>query len=139
MTRGIGGRLLAGVAVIVVAAAIAGGLRLAGSPGQERQRRLDARRVDDLVEIGRAVDVHHARQAALPRRLADLVDVAGSLDLADPATRQPYEYRVIDPRRYELCATFQRASEPEGSDYRAFWRHGTGRQCFQLNVRKVTP
>ena len=38
----------------------------------------------------------------------------------------------------ELCATFDREStEPPARSTSDFWRHGAGRQCFELEVDKT--
>jgi hypothetical protein len=50
------------------------------------------------------------------------------LPLADPETGQPYGYRVLDDRRFELCGDFARPSGGRLQD--AIWTHGGGRQCF---------
>jgi hypothetical protein len=39
---------------------------------------------------------------------------------------------------FELCARFDRDSRPISPPMGdVFWSHGTGRQCFQREVRKV--
>jgi hypothetical protein len=134
MTRG---RAAAVLALLVVVAAVIAGLRLAGSPAQERARRLDRRRLDDLAAISRAIDVYHERHRRMPNALADLTNASGpEVTIADPSTGQAYEYRVTEGKHYELCATFAGASRDQG--YADLWAHGAGRQCFPLGVREVT-
>lgn len=50
----------------------------------------------------------------------------------DPVTREPYEYRITGPRRFEVCATFDRPSRPELAG--DFWFHEAGRRCFSFDV-----
>lgn len=130
MTRG---RLAAAVAMIVVVTAVILGLKLAGSPAAERDRRLDVRRAEDLAAVARAVDVYYARRDRLPAALEDLT---GTVTIADPSSGRPYDFRPLGPKRYEVCATFSRQSEDRG--YADFWTHGQGRQCFQLDVKPVS-
>lgn len=131
-----GKRVLVGVVVLVVALVVIRGMMIVGSPSDERTRQLDSRRIEHLQRISRLVEASHARNQQLPASLAER-DVATVLefdDIAlDPVTRQPYGYRMISATRYELCATFDRASSGGRSDY--FWAHGAGRQCFTLNIK----
>ena len=131
-------RVLGGVAILVVVAAAAVGLKLSGSPAAERARRLDVRRVDDLTEIARAMDRYYAREHTLPSKLADLGPPWGPpLSITDPATGAAYEYRVLAGKRYELCAVFTGPASDASRYEPEFWKHGAGRQCFPVDVREV--
>lgn len=130
-------RALGGAAILIVVVAVAVGLKLSGSPAAERARRLDARRVEDFVQISSAIDLYYVRQHTLPVKLTDLGPPSGpSLSLTDPATSGTYEYRTHAAKRYELCAAFTAPSD-EAHYEPEFWKHGAGRQCFQLDVRDV--
>ena len=130
--------ILGGVGIVVVIAAVGAGLMILGSPAEERERRLDLKRVADLEEIGRSVDLYKTRRAALPADLIELVRQAGStLSISDPNTHQLYEYRMLNPDQYELCAQFQQASTPPGSGLGDFWSHNAGRECFQLDAKRI--
>ncbi|MGH9370406.1 MAG: DUF5671 domain-containing protein [Vicinamibacterales bacterium] len=123
---------VASVGVVVVAA-----LFMIGSPSEERARRLDARRIADLRRISGSADLYLGRQGRLPASLEDLSREGGSMvDGRDPDGRS-YEYRVTGERSYELCATFQRdSSERLRAVAGDFWSHGTGRRCFQFQVKE---
>jgi hypothetical protein len=129
-----GKRALATVLVIVVGAAVTAGIVIIGSPGEERTRRLDARRVDDLQRISSAVEVYHQRHQGVPASLEELSKEPGLSTIPrDPVSGLPYGYRTFNANSYELCGVFDR----ETADIRAvsFWTHGAGTQCFTLNVR----
>jgi hypothetical protein len=130
--------MVGGLLTIVVAAAVAGGVFVLGSPSEERARRLDERRVQDLIGIQGAVDVYWSQHATLPPSLGELAtEPYGKLRAQDPRTTEAYQYKLIDARKYELCATFERAS-PEGVPYGdGRWAHGNGRQCFPREPRKI--
>ncbi|MFC2078837.1 hypothetical protein ACFLSZ_02545 [Candidatus Bipolaricaulota bacterium] len=133
--------LIAAGAIVVVLAAVIVGVILLDSPAQERVRRLDERRVDDLQDLSYAVDIYWTREGTLPVSLADLSNEERIVrDLRDPETGQPYEYRIVGDNTYELCAEFARdtASDERDTPYRIFWFHGSGRQCFQLEAQDVT-
>src|SRR5687768_9736947 len=104
------------VVTVAVTAAVLAGIYLLGSPSEERARRLDERRVQDLSGISQAIDVYWTRQSNLPASLEQLRSETGaSITVVDPLTGAPYEYRLVDDGRYELCASFEGESrESEG-------------------------
>jgi hypothetical protein len=131
-----GKRLLAIVLTVVVAAAVVTGIVIIGSPGEERTRRLDTRRVQDLQQISQAVQVYRARHQRTPSSLDELSREPGlAMVPRDPVTGQPYRYVSVDADSYELCATFDRDSDVRTA---TFWSHGAGTQCFSLNVKQTT-
>ena len=95
------------LAVAVVAAAVVYGLFRVGPPSDERERRLDKRRIEDLRSIARAVDLHWTRHGNLPAAL-DLLSDATVQDVTfgDPESGEPYEYRVLTDSTFELCGSF---------------------------------
>lgn len=136
------GLLLLGAAA-VVALAVGAAVLVLDSPAEERRRRLDERRVQDLHAVTDAIDVYWTREGALP---PDLDAVAGwqGLDAprTDPETGEPYRYRATGERTYELCAAF--ATEGPGSDrdypwrrHATFWHHPAGEHCFALETEEV--
>jgi hypothetical protein len=137
--RGRGHQVFVVLVVLTVAAAVLGGLLLIGTPGEERARRLDARRVENLQGIAAAVDLYWTRLGRLPDSLATLEAVPGlEFDAADPDTHQAYGYRVLDSGRYELCAQFtQTSADSRPVPQRDFWAHGAGTQCFALEPKLV--
>ena len=76
------GRLLSIVASVVVAATLVAAITVMDTPAQQREQRVDARRVDDLQNIGNAVDAYHARNGALPADIGVIMSQPG-WDLAD--------------------------------------------------------
>jgi hypothetical protein len=133
-----GKRALAIVLVIVVAAAVTTGIVIIGSPSEERTRRLDARRVEDLQRLSGAVEVYHQRHQRVPASLQELSQEPGLASVArDPATGQEYGYRSFTANSYQLCGTFER--ETTDAPAADFWSHGAGTQCFTLDIKPTTP
>ena len=94
-----------------VVAAVAFGLVLLGPPAQERERRIDDRRVADLHGIAAATNLYWSRHSRLPASLDDLTAAPGlRINTRDPASSETYEYQALDSVRYEVCATFDRES-----------------------------
>jgi hypothetical protein len=126
--------IVAGGAIAVVIGTIAGALVLIGSPAEQREYRMDERRVRDLRLVADSVNLYWTRRGRLPASLDEIAREFG-VPAADPAGGAPYAYRAIADDSYELCATFVRDSStsPGGPAAVDFWSHGRGRQCF---VRK---
>lgn len=128
-----------GSAVAVLAVIVLGFLVL-GSPAYQKNRRLDNRRVSDLNSIYYGINSYVAANRSLPNSLSQLENTYVFDVPEDPATNQPYEYRVLSSGSYELCATFATESDPRtnesivSKEIQSFYSHGEGRQCFTLNV-----
>ena len=128
-----------GTAVTVaVTIAVITGIYLLGSPLEERARRLDDRRVQDLSGIAQAVDLYWTRESRMPASLDQLRSVTGAgITVADPSTGALYEYRQLDDGKYELCASFEGESRDSNRLDNGFWTHRAGRQCFQRAPQNV--
>ena len=125
---------------LAVICAIAAGIFLLGSPADERSRRLDERRAQDLSGIARAIDLFWTRNnSSLPASLEVLRNSTGAgISVADPDTKAPYEFRSLEGDRYELCAAFEGASTESDRGFDAgFWSHPAGRHCFQRGAETV--
>lgn len=133
---GAGRYAVIGLSAVVVAVIVAA-LMILGSPVEARRLRMDEKRVADLQALAGMADAYRARHGRLPPALRELErDGSAQLRTRDPRTGQPYEYRVIDTVRYELCARFERSSAEAGADHVAFWYHGRGRTCFRVDARQ---
>ena len=127
---------VAAAAVVVVTFCV--GLSVAGTPSQQRHIEADLRRVLDLQQIANAIYTTHRRAqaagltASVPAHLSDLAPKElRAAQIVDPETRMGYEYRILANDRYELCATFAEANDP---DQTRSWHHGAGRTCFPFNA-----
>lgn len=137
MTRLSRAQLAGGALTAVVAVAVAAGLYLAGSPADERQRRLDERRVADLTGIADATDVYWTRHGRVPATLDELRREPGAaLTASDPETGEAYELHPEGGKSFEICARFAQPSDARRAGD-GFWRHGAGRQCFKREARSV--
>jgi type II secretory pathway pseudopilin PulG len=131
-------QIAGGILIVVAIAAVAAGLFVLGSPGEERVRRMDERRVQDLASIAQAIDVYWTRHARLPASVEELrQEPVGDVRYNDPDTNKAYEYRSLEADRYELCAEFARDSRASDRSAAGFWSHRAGRQCFRQEAHKV--
>lgn len=153
-------RVFVGCVVAMVAAAVVGGLYLAGSPRSVRSQNFDNQRLNDLQQISNAIDAYFDTTNAVPTNLHDVTS-SGKMQYAvnsfnDPETKVPYEYRVTGGSTYELCAMFalptqknaadgpapsmpMRAPEPYGAIPQVDWTHSAGRHCFALDASAHLP
>ena len=138
--RGAGFWLLVAAAVAIAATVIAA-IVVMGSPGVQRERRMDETRVQQLMQIERAVRMVHEREGRLPADLSALAREPGlGLALSDPQTAAPYGYRTKGDDAFQLCAVFDRDSAVDrrrapfeaGADLA--WRHPAGNHCFAFRI-----
>lgn len=132
--------------IIVVAAALIGGMITIGSPAKQRAVRLDGQRVSDLMSIqSQIVYTQWQSKGEVPASLDALKDPISSFMVpTDPETKQDYEYRKLSTNSFELCATFKTESTDEQDINLAYkygvenenWKHGIGRFCFQRNIEE---
>ena len=139
MTRLSRAQIAGTVVTVAVTAAVVAGIYLLGAPSEERARRLDERRVQDLSGVSQAIDLYWTRQSSLPATLEQLRSETGAnVTVTDPVTNAPYEFRFLEEGKYELCASFEGESrESEGRLDAGFWTHRAGRQCFQRDARTI--
>jgi type II secretory pathway pseudopilin PulG len=129
------GRSLLIAAAVVIAAAIAAALSVMGLPEQQRQLRMDERRVQDLQRIEAAIQAHARLHDALPANLAGIEPATAlGLTLAEPDTGAPYGYRPGEGGRFELCAVFATESAAAGRAAAGDWLHPAGPHCFQRRL-----
>lgn len=133
------GSVLFGASVITVIAAVGVGLSILGSPMEERARRVDNRRVEDLQGIVGATDLYWTRHSRLPVSLDELTAEPGvRIKIADPANSETYGYQAVDSIHYQLCANFEQVSgETSSNSERNLWAHSSGPQCFQFEAEEI--
>jgi hypothetical protein len=136
--------LFSWVIVAIVVLTVAWGFAVIGSPFQQRNKRFDERRVQDLQIMQNYITNYWQNKERLPVSLSDLEDpLLGIVIPVDPETGGLYEYRVTDDLIFELCAMFSTESKygqgavPEmysrGSQNYS-WQHGVGRICFERTI-----
>jgi len=135
-------KILAMVLSIIVLGSIIAGFFIVGSPGQQRDRRMDEERIMDLQNIQGEISNYWSRKEVVPASLADLEDsISGFKVPADPETKQPYKYKVTGDLAFELCATFGSSNLDEEErimqetyyaydKYNQNWTHYKGEVCF---------
>ena len=131
--------LFASLCTIIACAAIVVGLVFIGSPSEVRLTRFDATRAADLASISSAIANYRLKHENLPQNFDELQQSQPNVSLSskDPIG-QAYEYASKGSFAYELCASFDRATDNAAESVRLhsiFEKHGLGRQCFSLEAR----
>jgi len=140
-------KTLAWVLSLVVLASIIWGFFIIGTPAEQRQRRFDEQRVEDLQMLQSQIINFWIQKEALPQDLSELEDsISGFVVPKDPQDDLAYEYIVIDTLSFELCATFKTSTEDLGSTYKGArsvypfdsfgqnWAHTAERTCFERTI-----
>lgn len=123
------------------------GFSVMGSPLTQRLKRLDAERVNNLVQIQWQIINYWQKKGELPKNINDLNDpISGFVVPADPDTGASYKYSLmsVSDRTFKLCADFALESESiavpraklPGSPEDENWLHKIGENCFE---RKIDP
>jgi hypothetical protein len=140
-------KIFAFVVSVIVLITLIGGLASAGSPFNERLKRFDDRRTQDLHSIQSQITYYWQRKGALPETLNDLNDPLSSYIVPkDPQTNEQYEYRRISENSFELCAEFSTSSRSDANDRGMrnsypvdyygdqSFTHDAGRTCFERSI-----
>lgn len=125
-------KVVPGLVVGVALTSIITGFLIVGTPGYQRSQRFDEDRIYDLKDIVRYARTYYEEKGALPANFDELANFIGAKNLTrDPETKVPYEYKVLAPTSFELCANFK--TKPEGASQFSWdpeWKYAPGRTCF---------
>ena len=139
MSIGRGGRWLAVIATMVVTATVIAAMLTMGSPGEQREAKMDRKREQDMQRIVMAIDSRAKAGKPLPADLASLAGEPGRrLAINDPANGTPYAYQTTGADSYRVCAVFSTdtASSKRGVWVDEEWLHGPGQHCFDRKLKR---
>ncbi|MDP3901679.1 MAG: DUF5671 domain-containing protein [bacterium] len=132
--------------IITVFISVVIGFFVVGSPTEERLRRYDDRRVQDLQFIQGEVLNYWLNKERLPTSLADIQDsIRGVVMPNDPATNEEYIYKIKDNENliFVLCSDFDLPSLRDDEALKIYpdrlagnWRHDSGMICFERVIDK---
>lgn len=140
-------KVLAIIVSAVVLMSIIMGFFIVGTPVEQRNRRFDEQRVQELQMLQNQVVDYWVKKQTLPPTLKSLEDnISGFVVPQDPNTKKPYEYSIVEPLKFELCANFTTSNKDfSASDNRPMyaapygtfqqnWNHEIGRICFSRTI-----
>lgn len=136
--------------IAVVALTIVYGLFMAGSPGTERQRKIDAQRISDIRTIADAtLSIVYGKDRwsrpipapatltlhPLPETLKRIVTetVSQRVPMTDPED-MPYQYRIDDRTHFSVCTAFHFDDQEQ---YAPFWDHPAGEYCYTFDTGEM--
>lgn len=126
----------------IIAVAVAASFFIIGTPGGERLKRFDERRVNELLTIQSEILNFWIKKARLPETLGELESDLGYFIVpTDPQTKSPYEYKILGQYQFELCANFATEGGSTNdyytsviSNFESKWNHGIGWTCFTRTI-----
>ncbi len=125
-------------AAAAVVAALLTGFSVTGTPSAQRLSQADIRRTVNLRALAQGVKTWNDTHHQMPASLAELEQQGFStVSIADPETRQPYEYRLQQGTSFQLCATFATRNYAEPGT--PFWRHISGHSCYAFDAANPIP
>lgn len=121
--------------IVIALATIVGSFFLIDSPQKARLLRYDETRVNDLSQLAGMIDNDYYQTKSLPQDLS----AAKYGGINDPVSAQNYEYKIVGPDAYQLCADFALPAPDSGerfaSPYADDWYyHAAGYQCFNHRI-----
>jgi len=136
--------VFAAAAVLAVGSVVAG-FFIVGTPGQARLYRFDDTKIQDLSSIQYQITDYYQRKQTLPTSLDDLRGTLSYMDIpVDLQTNMPYEYHLVSPVSFQLCATFNQADRSDSNPGTMYqergvkggenWQHEAGRVCFDRTI-----
>ncbi len=135
-------QLFIALIVLVIAGFAVVAFTVIGSPAQQRLRRIDNHRVEDLSQLQNQIVNYWQKEGALPEQLASLEEEYFRELPKDPLTDELYEYKPLGRLEFQLCATFALPSE-ENREYYGYphylakgdnFSHEGGDQCFTWKI-----
>lgn len=144
-------KIVAWLSSIVVVGMLVLGFFVAGSPTQQRSIRMDEQRIGDLQSFQYEIISYWQYKEELPASLDILRnDIKGFIPPVDPETKAPYEYAILEPLKFKLCATFNQANPYRGEQSTSsatyykegyyndpvnqIWDHDAGQKCFERTI-----
>jgi len=141
------------ISLIVVIGMLVLGFFIAGSPAKQRAIRMDEQRISDLQTLQYEIINYWQYKEELPASLDVLRnDITGFIPPLDPETKASYEYAVLEPLKFKLCAVFS-LPDPYSGDkagmettpavpyYNGYpstmnqtWDHEAGQKCFERTI-----
>lgn len=133
--------------VTLVVGALVWTFYVVGGPRFARMQKGDEERVRRILDAMRAIRSYYTSYDALPTSPKEVYGISSAHreTFADPLTGDSFDYRVVDAKRFELCASFE--TDASGTErYRYWWfgdpdmgqvyRHKKGRQCFTFSAKQ---
>ncbi|MCK9578042.1 DUF5671 domain-containing protein [bacterium] len=114
------------------------------SPAEARARKLDQKIINNFETIKRGLETYYRDNQKLPESLKVLEEqnysYVDSKEFKEGESEKYYDYKVIEGKRFELCATFNSSSVIGGKETAynsANWKHDKGYQCIPKTIEET--
>jgi heme/copper-type cytochrome/quinol oxidase subunit 4 len=110
------------------------------SPVEARNRKIDEKIVSNLQSVTSAVNQYYSENKRLPQDFNEIktqeYSFVDSNSFIEESTGKYYEYKIVDDKKYEICATFSSSNLDNGQKdyYSMYWKHDKGYQCLTRRV-----
>jgi len=124
----------------LVVIVFAGSLFAVESPAETRRRNTDNAVLDDFNTLDSVLNNYYMDKGHLPSALSDLHEdypYITEQEWHHPSTGTEYRYRIVEDKKYELCANFLSANtenKNQNSYYNERWPHAAGEQCLTQKI-----
>lgn len=124
--------IVAFILILVIGiGSLVGAFFLIDSPKVSKLKKFDMTRTSDLSNMNSTIMTSYMDNTKLPDPSDPIL-----ANYKDPETQNPYEYRILGDKQYELCANFSVvvSSNEQGPGADAWFNHLAGRQCFKKTI-----
>jgi len=137
-------------AILIILISIVLGFVIIGSPKSQRLKRLDFEKINDIQQLQSSVVSFWQVNNKLPQGLEEVRGQYGYFDMNQPDSSKPYEYSIVSPNSFEICAEFNFDSGDQNNYNRSImdvdikynyttpsdWSYKEGRSCFTYVINE---
>ncbi len=128
------------LSLLIILSAFVASLFMVESPKQTRNRRIDRDILNAFSRLDSEINSYYQEFKELPEDLDDLKKERVYLDkedMTDPETGKMYEYKIVEDKKYELCAEFRTSNkDPEEAKMYIYHNreHDAGYHCLNYKA-----
>lgn len=126
---------------VVVLCTVIYGFMDGGSPKAAKDKRDDDTRYQNLYTLRGTINSYYSKNKTLPTTLNEgvrpsnvSVSSYGAQEYwKDPETKTDYEYKILNDKEYQLCATFATDNTKSIDKYQNAFGHPSGYYCLTFS------
>jgi len=127
--------------LIVILIVFISSLFIVESPMQTRLRKIDQEVIRDFNKIDGQINIFYNDAGKLPKNLEEIIEESNYIiedDVKHPVTEKAYDYKILDDKKYELCAEFNLSNKDtddrDKGYYEDIWKYDAGYQCISQKI-----
>lgn len=134
--------------LVLVILSIVLGFVIIGSPKTQRLKKYDMQKVEDIQQLQSQIVSYWQVTGKLPENLIELASEYGYVNINEPDSKKQYDYGILSPQSFEICANFNFDSEKNNPYSRAIisekynystpsdWSYVRGQSCFTYVINE---